>query len=126
MLPLGNVIESMQPQPADIEGVGGRPSLLRMRGEFVPIVELRSRFGVGGEQPPLTEAIAVLVEAEGRRVALVVDALIGQQQAVVKSLASNFRRVDGVAGATILGDGRVALILDAADIVRGLSRAQAA
>jgi two-component system chemotaxis sensor kinase CheA len=126
VLPLGDVIESMQPQPADIEGVGGRPSLLRMRGEFVPIVELRSRFGVGGEQPPLTEAIAVLVEAEGRRVALVVDALIGQQQAVVKSLASNFRRVDGVAGATILGDGRVALILDAADIVRGLSRAQAA
>jgi two-component system chemotaxis sensor kinase CheA len=126
VLPLGDVIESMQPRPADIEGVGGRPSLLRMRGEFVPIVELRSRFGVGGEQPPLTEAIAVLVEAEGRRVALVVDALIGQQQAVVKSLATNFRRVDGVAGATILGDGRVALILDAADIVRGLSRAQAA
>lgn len=126
VLPLGDVIESMQPRPEDIEGVGGRPSLLRMRGEFVPIVELRSRFGVGGEQPPLTEAIAVLVEAEGRRVALVVDALIGQQQAVVKSLASNFRRVDGVAGATILGDGRVALILDAADIVRGLSRAQAA
>lgn len=126
VLPLGDVIESMQPRPDDIEGVGGRPSLLRMRGEFVPIVELRSRFGVGGEQPPLTEAIAVLVEAEGRRVALVVDALIGQQQAVVKSLASNFRRVDGVAGATILGDGRVALILDAADIVRGLSRAQAA
>lgn len=126
VLPLGDVIESMQPRPEDIEGVGGRPSLLRMRGEFVPIVELRSRFSVGGEQPPLTEAIAVLVEAEGRRVALVVDALIGQQQAVVKSLASNFRRVDGVAGATILGDGRVALILDAADIVRGLSRAQAA
>ncbi|MCK5771040.1 chemotaxis protein CheA [Algiphilus sp.] len=126
VLPLGEVIESMQPRPADIEGVAGRPSLLRMRGEFVPILPLRDLMHVDGEAPPLTEAIAVLVEAEGRRAALIVDELIGQQQAVVKSLTTNFRRVDGIAGATILGDGRVALILDVADIVRGMRRAQAA
>ena len=64
--------------------------------------------------------------AEGRRAALIGDELIGQQQAVVKSLTTNFRRVDGIAGATMLGDGRVALILDVADIVRGMRRAQAA
>lgn len=126
VLPLGEVIESMQPQPSDIEGVAGHPRLLRMRGEFVPIVSMRARLGTPGEAPPLTEAIAILVEAEGRRVALIVDELIGQQQAVVKSLSTNFRRVDGIAGATILGDGRVALILDVGDIVRSLRQPQAA
>lgn len=126
VLPLGEVIESMQPQPSDIEGVAGHPRLLRMRGEFVPIVPMRQRLGTPGQAPPLTESIAILVEAEGRRVALIVDELIGQQQAVVKSLSTNFRRVDGIAGATILGDGRVALILDVGDIVRSLRQPQAA
>ncbi|WP_420426243.1 chemotaxis protein CheA [Algiphilus sp.] len=126
VLPLGEVIESMQPRPCDIEGVAGHPRLLRMRGEFVPIVPMRARLGTPGEAPPLTESIAILVEAEGRRIALIVDELIGQQQAVVKSLSTNFRRVDGIAGATILGDGRVALILDVGDIVRGLRQPQAA
>jgi len=126
VLPLGEVIESMQPQPSDIEGVAGHPRLLRMRGEFVPIVPMRDRLGTPGVAPPLTESIAILVEAEGRRVALIVDELIGQQQAVVKSLSTNFRRVDGIAGATILGDGRVALILDVGDIVRSLRQPQAA
>ncbi|MHA7833859.1 MAG: chemotaxis protein CheA, partial [Algiphilus sp.] len=126
VLPLGEVIESMQPRRCDIEGVAGHPRLLRMRGEFVPIVPMRQRLGTPGEAPPLTESIAILVEAEGRRIALIVDELIGQQQAVVKSLSTNFRRVDGIAGATILGDGRVALILDVGDIVRGLRQPQAA
>ncbi|MEQ8270796.1 chemotaxis protein CheW [Algiphilus sp.] len=126
VLPLGEVIESMQPRPCDIEGVAGHPRLLRMRGDFVPIVSMRARLGTPGEAPPLTESIAILVEAEGRRIALVVDQLIGQQQAVVKSLSTNFRRIEGIAGATILGDGRVALILDVGDIVRGLRQPQAA
>lgn len=122
VIPLGEVIESAQPRAEDIEGVAGEPRLLRMRGDFVPLVRLRDCFDLPGPAPALTEAIAVLVEAEGQRVALIVDELIGQQQAVVKSLVANFRRVSGVAGATILGDGRVALIIDVADIVRGAAR----
>jgi two-component system chemotaxis sensor kinase CheA len=126
VLPLGEVIESAQPKPEDIEDVAGEHRLLRMRGEFVPLVSLRERLGIAGTAPALTESIAVLVGSENKRVALIVDELIGQQQAVVKSLTTNFRRVEGVAGTTILGDGRVALILDVADLVRGIRRAQAA
>jgi two-component system, chemotaxis family, sensor kinase CheA len=104
-LPLSSVIESRRVLPEEIRSIGGQGATLKVRGDYLPV----HRLGQG--------EIAVIVEAGGARAALLVDALVGQQQVVVKSLEANFRRVPGVAGATIMGDGKVALILDMEHIV---------
>jgi two-component system chemotaxis sensor kinase CheA len=104
-LPLASVIESRRVTPDEIRSVAGGGHTLRVRDDYLPVQKL----GQGD--------IAVIVEADGAKAALMVDALIGQQQIVVKSLEANFRRVPGVSGATIMGDGKVALILDMAHIV---------
>jgi two-component system chemotaxis sensor kinase CheA len=106
VLPLASVIESRQVQADEIRGVAGQGHTLRVRDEYVPV----RRLGRG-------DGIAVIVEADGARAALLVDELIGQQQVVVKSLEANFRKVPGISGATIMGDGKVALILDLAHII---------
>jgi two-component system chemotaxis sensor kinase CheA len=113
------VVESFQPTPERVKTVGGSSRLVRVREEYLPVIDLDEVFhvrrqGAARPQPPLM----VVVESEGVRVAAVVDALIGQQQVVVKNLETNYRRVDHVAGATIMGDGRVALILDVGSLVR--------
>ncbi len=124
IVPLGMVIESLQPAAADVRTIAGDTRVLRVRGEYVPLLDLAAQYGLpaarGGDAA--AAKIAVVVESDGRRVALEVDELLGQQQVVVKNLEANYRRVPGVSGATILGDGRVALIVDAA----GLSPAGAA
>ncbi|MBS7457252.1 chemotaxis protein CheA [Coralloluteibacterium stylophorae] len=125
VLPLNHVIESLQPQAGDIRAVQGDGRLLRVRGDYIPMRDMRSLYRLPpapGEGRPLV----VVVESEGRRIALQVDALLGQQQIVVKNLESNYRKVQGVSGATILGDGRVALIVDVGDIARGMAHLQAA
>jgi two-component system, chemotaxis family, sensor kinase CheA len=104
-LPLASVIEARRVAAGEIRGIAGQAQTLRVRDEYLPV----RRLG-GGD-------IAVIVEAEGTRAALLVDALVGQQQVVVKNLEANFRRVAGISGATIMGDGKVALILDVAHIV---------
>ena len=106
VLPLASVIESRSVTSEEIRAVAGQGHTLRVRDEYVPV----RRLGSG-------EGIAVIVEAEGARAALLVDELIGQQQVVVKSLEANFRKVPGISGATIMGDGKVALILDLAHII---------
>ena len=88
-----------------------------IENEVLPLVDLRSRFGTPAANDD-SVPLAVVVEADGTRVALAVDALLGQQQVVVKTLETHYRRVPGVSGATILGDGRVALIVDAAALAR--------
>jgi two-component system chemotaxis sensor kinase CheA len=88
-----------------------------MRGEVLPFMRLHRLFRVPGAVEEPTRGLSVVVEHEGRRVALFVDELLNQQQFVIKSLDSNFQHVNGVAGATILGDGRVALILDVPGLV---------
>jgi two-component system chemotaxis sensor kinase CheA len=123
VLPLAAVVESLPCPPGSLYGAGGGTELLGLRGEVLPVLPLDRIFDVrratgdtgAGAGPG---AIAVVVEAEGARAALRVDELLGQQQVVVKNLEANFGRVDKVAGATILGDGRVALILDVAALVR--------
>ncbi len=93
-----------------------------MRGEYLPVVPLHEVFGVPGAITNLERGIMVIIEADGTRVALFVDALVGQQQVVIKSLEANYRKVNGVSGATIMGDGHVALILDVAvlaDMAKG-------
>lgn len=126
ILPLDSVIESLQPQLDDIRSMAGAARLMQVRGEFLPLLSLRELFGVAGQDLPLDHGIVVIVEAEGRQVALIVDELVGQQQVVIKSLERNYRRVSGISGATILGDGRVALILDVGEVIRSRQIAAAA
>ncbi|MGM8931091.1 chemotaxis protein CheA [Salinicola halophyticus] len=118
LLPLNAVLESLQPQPDDIYSMAGDDQLLKVRDEYLPIIALHHALDVANARTELTEAIAVIVQGEGRRYALLVDDLIGQQQVVVKNLETNYRKVPGISAATILGDGSVALILDIADLHR--------
>ncbi len=125
ILPLNAVLESLQPRSEDIYSMAGTDQLLKVRDEYLPMVSLYQVFNIPEARTNATECIVVIVQGEGRRYALVVDDLIGQQQVVVKNLETNYRKVPGVSAATILGDGSVALILDIADLYR-LSRVSGA
>ena len=117
ILPLGSVVESDLIGPDRIRSLGGGSRVVKVREEYLPVVDLAAQFDVsraGRDEPP----IMVIVESEGLRAALLVDELIGQQQVVVKNLETHYRRVPDVSGATILGNGRVALILDISTLVR--------
>nr|WP_282189342.1 chemotaxis protein CheA [Azospirillum endophyticum] len=122
VLPLTNIVESLRPKPADLHGLVNKCDVIMARGEYVRLVHLHRLFGIPKAIDDATKGLVVLVETEdGSRLGLVVDEVLGQQQVVIKSLEANFRRLDGVAAATILGDGRVALILDVAGL-REMSR----
>ncbi|MCL1143050.1 chemotaxis protein CheA [Shewanella gaetbuli] len=112
IVPLVNVIESVQPQSAQLKLIGNE-QVLDLRDAYWPIVSLYQVMDLEPKSMQITDGILVLVETNNTRFALLVDELIGQQQAVIKSLEQHYRRVQGVAGATIMGDGSVALILDA-------------
>ena len=118
ILPLSSVVESFQVQPGMIKTIGGTGRVVEVRDEYMPVVDLERVFDVPRFDFERVSNIMVVVEAEGGRVALLVDELLGQQQVVVKNLESNYRKVDDVSGATIMGDGRVALILDIGSLVR--------
>jgi two-component system chemotaxis sensor kinase CheA len=118
ILPLGIITESLQPPKEDVKSVAGEGRVVHVRGEYVPLIALHEVFHI---QPKMTEpeqGILVIIESDGKKAALFVDELVGQHQVVIKSLESNYRRVDGVSGATIMGDGKVALILDVPALVR--------
>lgn len=123
ILPLSAVLESLQPRSEDLYSMAGTDLLLKVRDEYLPVVALHQVMGVVEARTEPTESITVIVQGEGRRYALQVDDLIGQQQVVVKNLETNYRRVPGISAATILGDGSVALILDVGDLQR-LNRSQ--
>ncbi|MEQ4538732.1 MAG: chemotaxis protein CheA [Billgrantia sp.] len=118
ILPLSAVLESLQPSREDLYAMAGDDVVLKVRDEYLPVVAVHEALDVPKAKSELTETIAVIVQGEGRRYALLVDDLIGQQQVVVKNLETNYRKVPGVSAATILGDGSVALILD----ITGLHR----
>ncbi|MDZ4253567.1 MAG: chemotaxis protein CheW [Sulfuritalea sp.] len=118
IIPLGYVIESLQVECATIKSVSGVERLVQVRGEYLPVVALYELFSIPGSKTRLDEGIMVVLEADGIRAALLVDALLGQQPVVIKSLESNYRKVPGIAAATIMGDGHVALILDVAALVQ--------
>ena len=122
ILPLSSVVESFQVRPGMIRTVGGDARIVQVRDEYMPVLELEQVFNVPRFDFENVAGIMVVVEAEGARVALLVDELLGQQQVVVKNLESNYRRVSDVSGATIMGDGRVALILDVGSLVRANQR----
>lgn len=118
IVPLNSIIESLQPQSKDLNEVGRDNTTVHVRGEYIPLMRLSDIFSIPGAVQRPEEAVIMLVEAEGEHLAMLVDELLGQHQVVIKSLETNYRKVDGTAGATILGDGQVALILDAVDMVR--------
>ena len=118
ILPLASVVESFQVQADTIRTIGGSGQVVQVRDEYLPVVELERVFNIPRVDPDTGSAVMVVVEAEGHRAALLVDELLGQQQVVVKNLESNYRRVSDVSGATIMGDGRVALILDVGSLAR--------
>ena len=118
ILPLSSVVESFQVNPDDVNTVAQGSQLVKVREEYMPVIALEKVFEVPRFDMDKSSNIMVVVEDDGNRVALLVDELLGQHQVVVKNLESNYRKVPNVSGATILGDGRVALILDIGGLVR--------
>jgi two-component system chemotaxis sensor kinase CheA len=118
ILPLSSVIESFLVKADAVSTVGQGPRLVKVRDEYMPVIELEKVFQVPRFDSEKTSDIMVVVESDGSRVALLVDELLGQQQVVVKNLESNYRKIPNISGATILGDGKVALILDTGALVR--------
>jgi two-component system chemotaxis sensor kinase CheA len=118
ILPLSSVVESFQVKADAVSTVGQGSQLVKVRDEFMPVIELEKVFQVPRYNTEKSSDIMVVVEADGSRVVLLVDELLGQQQVVVKNLESNYKKVPNVSGATILGDGKVALILDTGALVR--------
>ena len=118
ILPLQSVVESFQIKPGMIKTLGGSGQVVEVRDEYMQVIDLERVFEVPRPHGSVSSNIMVVVEAEGARVALLVDELLGQQQVVVKNLEANYRKVPDVSGATIMGDGRVALILDVGTLVR--------
>ncbi len=118
ILPLSSVVESFQVKPGEINTVAQGAQLVKVREEYMPVIELERVFDVPRNDFTNPNSIMVVIEAEGSRVAVMVDELLGQQQVVIKNLESNYRKVPNVSGATILGDGKVALILDTSGLIR--------
>ena len=118
IISLVSIIESLQVKLEAVSTVAGQSELYRLRDEYLPVVRLYDLFDVKPDSENLRDGLLVIVEAEGRKIGLFVDDLLGQQQVVIKSLQTNFRRVDGISGATILGDGKVAMILDTAGLIQ--------
>lgn len=118
ILPLLAVVESFQPKPTDIKTISGKGEVLLVRGKAVPLVRLHRIFHAPAQVTDPTKGLVVLLENQDKKLGLLVDELLGQMQVVMKSLEANYQKVEGISGATILGDGQVAFILD----VPGLSR----
>ena len=118
ILPLASVVESMQTDSKALRPVAGQGRVLDVRGEYLPVLKLADVFPPASPVERRDNEMVVIVEADGVKTALVVDELVGQHQVVVKSLETNYRRQPGISGATIMGDGRVALILDISALIK--------
>lgn len=118
VVPLANVVESLRPEPNEVQGLGASRCMINVRGRFIPVIPLSQSVGAAGACTDPRDGVLIVVETEGAgRAALLVDAICDQRQVVIKSLDTHYRSVEGVAGATILGDGRVALIVDVDSLV---------
>lgn len=120
VVPLSNMVETLRPQPSQVRTLVGGGDVLSLRGEYVPMVYLHRQFGVSQANTDISKALVMLVETDASmRIGLVVDEIVGQQQVVIKSLESNYDAIHGIGGATILGNGRVALIVDVSMLLTG-------
>ena len=124
IIPLVAIVESLQIKTELVNRVSGNMVLYRLREDNVPIVPIYKEFNIEADNQELENALLVVVEGDGIKIGLLVDDLLAQQQVVIKSLESNYRRVEGISGATILGDGSVALILDTQGLITRASRSR--
>ncbi len=120
IIPLNHILESLQPAASDVKTVRGQGTVVHVRGEYLPVLKLHEIFNIQPGSADSGQGIMVILESDGVKRALHVDELVGQHQVVIKSLETNYRKVPGVSGATIMGDGKVALIIDAGLLVRGM------
>jgi two-component system chemotaxis sensor kinase CheA len=119
VVPITAIVETLKPKAADVHGLGSEARVMSIRDSFIPLIDVACELGYGASPTEPTEGVAILVESEdSARHALIVDKILDQRQVVIKSLEANYGQVDGIAAATILGDGRVALILDVDAIVK--------
>jgi two-component system chemotaxis sensor kinase CheA len=125
VLPITAIAESLRPSSRDVRDLLGRGECITLRGESLPFVRLGDALGLPGALTDPCQAIVVVVELDGVRFGMLVDDVIGEQQVVIKSLETNYRKVDGTMAATILGDGRVAFILSVAELPTLAARARA-
>jgi len=134
VVPIVSIVETIQVTRERVNSVGSGGQVFRLRDDYLPIVRLHELFDIEPDHTDLLAGLLMIVEADGKRVGLFVDELMSQQQVVIKSLETNFKQITGLAGATMLGDGRVALILDIPGVItrfqapeeRGLAKPQAA
>jgi two-component system, chemotaxis family, sensor kinase CheA len=118
VIPLNSIVETLQPKQESLKSVTGEGAMIHTRDEYLPIIAMHKAFNIETLVTEPTEGMLVIVEAHGKKAALLFDDLVGQQQVVIKSLETNFRKINGISGATILGDGTVALIVDVATIMK--------
>lgn len=117
VLPLANIIQTLRPVDEEVNNLPNGTSVLMFRGEYIPIVPLYQVFDIKEAIHNPCEGLVVVVEGDGGiLIGLMVDELVNQQQVVIKSLESNYEQIEGVSGATILGNGHVSLIIDIASI----------
>jgi two-component system chemotaxis sensor kinase CheA len=121
IVPLNSIVESLQPKTEDVRSIGSQGMVVQVRGEYVPVVMLHELLNILTEAVVIERGIMVILESDGVKKALFVDRLLGQHQVVIKSLEANYRQVHGISGATIMGDGRVALIIDVGAVVRSVT-----
>jgi two-component system chemotaxis sensor kinase CheA len=126
IVPLTSIVESLRLRADSVRRIAGGGEVFHFRDEYLPIMRLHRAFACSDAVTDIERGIVVVIEEDGRRVGLLVDDLLGQQQAVVKSLEAHYRRVQGISGATILSDGSVALIVDVGGVVRLGQRSKAA
>ncbi|EDN66178.1 Chemotaxis histidine protein kinase [Beggiatoa sp. PS] len=117
ILPLLSIIESLRVNPKLVNFLAGVAEVYRLREEYIPILRLYDIFDITSSSTQLEQGLLVIVEGDGQKIGLFVDELLSQQQIVIKSLESNYKKVEGISSATILGDGSVALILDVAGLI---------
>ena len=118
IIPLSFICEAFLPRAEQIKSIASGPQVVELRDSYLPVLALGRLLGRSGAHASSASSIAVVVEVDGRRAALAIDRLLGQQQFVIKSLESNYRRVPGIAGATVMGNGKIALILDVNALMR--------
>ena len=118
VVPLVSIIESLQVDNKQINAIAGKAELYKLRNDYLPVIRLYEAFGIEPSSRRLEDGLLMVVEGNGQRAGLLVDDLLGQQQVVIKSLETNFKKVDGLSGATILGDGTVALIIDISGVIQ--------
>lgn len=112
VFPLVSIVESIQVDKSLVKGIAGQAELYKLRDNYIPVIRLHDKLGIEDARTDLESGLLVVVEDNGERAGIFVDDLLGQQQVVIKSLESNYMKVNSIAGATILGDGTVSLILD--------------